>query len=66
MKYKLVRNITKEECSWLDRNFREGEVVHRYSDHTYNCISPDGIACSIDGKTPFFELPADALELVKK
>jgi hypothetical protein len=60
MKLKLIRNVTKKECSWLDRDYLTGEEVFEYSGHTYGCIS-SGIACSEqDGETPFFELPIDS------
>lgn len=58
--FQLVRRVTKKECPWLNRPFRKGEVVHEFTDCTYGCIG-DGIACSLDGNTPFFELPRDAL-----
>jgi hypothetical protein len=64
-KFKLTRDVTKDECSWLDRTFAAGEIVHKFNGGTYGCIGA-GIACSIDGGTPFFELPRDALQLVEK
>ena len=57
----LVRDVPMSECSWLLRDFAKGERVHRYHGCTYGCIGDDGIACSADGKPPFFELPADSL-----
>lgn len=60
MQYELTRRVTKKECPWLDRAMKKGEVVHRYSGATYGCIGA-GIACSLDGGNPFFELPTDAL-----
>lgn len=61
-KYKLTRDVTIEECHWLDRDFKEGEFVYEYTYHTYGCISPDGIACSeIEKETPFFELPKNSI-----
>lgn len=63
MKLKLKRKVTPEECFWLERDFEQGEEVFEFIGLTYNCISRRGIACSLDGetKTPFFELPNDAL-----
>ena len=66
MKYKLIRNVTKKECDWLARDFKEGEVVHRYHGCTYGCISYTGVACTIDGSLPFFELPLDAVKVLKE
>lgn len=57
----LTREVTPDECHWLDRPFKKGEVIHTFSGYTYGCIS-DGVACSLDGGTPFFELPADAVQ----
>lgn len=62
MQYILNRDVTQEECSWLDRDFKEGERVFRYSGPTYGCISGGGEACcEVEGETPFFELPMNAL-----
>ena len=64
--FRVTRDVTIEECPWLDREFLNDEVVFEYTDYTYGCISPDGIACCLEaGKEPFFELPADALEIIK-
>lgn len=59
----LVRPVTTKECPWLDRDFDAGETVFIYSGHTYGCIGPGGVACSLgpDNETPFFELPMSAL-----
>lgn len=61
--FKLLRRVTKKECPWLDRSFKKGEVVHEFTGHTYGCIGA-GIACSLDGNNPFFELPINALVAV--
>ena len=60
MKFELTRFVSKKECPWLDRPMDKGEIVHRYDGVTYGCIG-DGIACSKDGKEPFFELPRNAV-----
>jgi len=62
MLYRLIRDVDRKECPWLDRDFRAGEVFQSYEGYTYGCISDNGVACSWDGKEPFFELPADALD----
>ena len=62
-KYRLIRDVTKKECPWLDRTFKEGETVYYYSGYTYGCISFNGIAvCEKLDENPFFELPENALE----
>lgn len=60
MKFILNRDVMKEECPWLKRDMLRGEEVQKFTGHTYGCIGA-GVACSFDGKTPFFELPRDAL-----
>lgn len=61
-KLKLIRTVTTKECPWLERDYIEGDVVHKYNAYTYGCISSDGVACSkIEGKTPFFELPMNSV-----
>lgn len=62
MKYIVSRNVTKEECSWLEENIEEGTDVFSYNGCTYGCISHSGIAVSlIENEGPFFELPKNAL-----
>ena len=62
IKYKLIRDVTKKECPWLDRTFKEGEILYKYTGYTYGCID-EGLAVSEKlNETPFFELPYDALE----
>lgn len=51
----------KENYSGVPIN--PGTEIYRYDGHTYGCISPDGVAVSFeDGKTPFFEVPADSVD----
>jgi len=59
--YILIRPVDRAECPWLDRDFSRGERVYRFDGATYGCVSPSGMACSLDGETPFFELPRLAL-----
>ena len=62
MKLKLIRNVTKEECSWLDKTFEKDDEVFQYYGCTYGCISNYGVACSIEkDKEPFFELPLNSV-----
>jgi len=58
----LSKNVTKKEHKWLKRDFVKGEKVYLYSSNTYNCIGTNGLACSINGNEPFFELPITALQ----
>ncbi len=60
--YKVIRNVTKKECRWLERTIKKGEMVYIYHGSTYRCISPRGSAFTlVEHKTPFFELPNDAV-----
>lgn len=61
----LTRDVTPEECDWLHRTFTKGEHVVLFTGATYGCVAPNGIAASVDGKNPFFELPLDAVEVVR-
>jgi len=62
MKLIVTRKVTIKECWWLDDNIPAGTIVYRYDGCTYGCCTDNGIACSFeDGKTPFFELPLNAL-----
>jgi hypothetical protein len=58
----LDRDVTRDECHWLERDFKAGEQLYIYYGYTYGCISHKGIACTeTEGFTPFFEIPRDAL-----
>lgn len=58
----LNRDVTVEECFWLERDFKKGEKVYEYTGHTYGCVQRSGTACSmVPGETPFFELPTEAV-----
>jgi hypothetical protein len=62
IKFKLNRDVSKNECSWLDKDLNEGTIVYKYTQYTYGCISRNGIACSFEfNVNPFFELPIDSL-----
>lgn len=63
-KYRVTRDVTYNECSWLDRDYHVGEILYEYDGYTYGCISSSGIALTEDsnGGEPFFEFPWDAIE----
>ena len=62
MKLILTRDVSRLECPWLDADMVKGQSVWTYEGCTYGCVSDNGRAVSIiDGKTPFFELPREAL-----
>jgi hypothetical protein len=64
--YQLTRLITPKECPWLDRTYEVGEIVFRYSGHTYGCIGKNGSAfCKAFNTEPFFELPNNAVAFMK-
>lgn len=62
-KFTLSRKVTRQECDWLMRDFKKGELVYEFTGATYGCISFTGVACTLDetGGGEFFELPSDAL-----
>ncbi|MEK6860497.1 MAG: hypothetical protein AABY07_00870 [Nanoarchaeota archaeon] len=67
MKYQLLRDITQEECFWTMENeiqfLQKGMIVHKYSGHTYGCVSPTGTAVTVIKDTcPFIEVPTNALK----
>ena len=57
----LYRDVSQAECPWLERDYLKGEVLHEFHGCTYGCTSRKGRAMSLDGETPFFEIPNDAL-----
>jgi hypothetical protein len=63
--FELIRDVTQKECTWLDRDFKKGEKVHKYTGCTYGCCSPFGSAFTlVKDKTPFFELPNDSVKVI--
>ena len=67
MRYRLTRDVTIDECSWLDRCFLKDEIVYSYPGPTYGCISDSGFAFTEEKeKLPFFELPLDSIEKISQ
>ena len=64
-KCKLIRDVTMDECKWLQQDFKKGDTIYRYNGCTYGCISPDGSAFTlVKDEEPFFELPNDAVRSI--
>lgn len=61
-----TREITPEECPWLDEAIPADELLYICNQATYGCVSPWGAAITRDpdGGYPFFELPTGALRKV--
>lgn len=62
LKLSLNKNVNKKDYQWLERDFKKGETVYLFIDCTYHFIGDHGLICSTDGKRPFFEIPATALQ----
>jgi hypothetical protein len=59
---KLVRDMTAEECPWLDNDIPAGTIVFEYRGPTYGLKEhEDLIFVSFEGGTPFFQLPLNSL-----
>ena len=58
----LTRNVTQEECPWLEADLSEGKEVHKFDGATYGCITDSGVAVSdtVD-ENPFYEIPIDSV-----
>ena len=61
--FRVIRDVTPDECDWLDATVPAESIVQEFRGATYGAIA-DGVACSWDGNNPFFELPWDAVEVV--
>lgn len=65
MKIRTTRELTTEECDWLDEAIPTGTELFIFGGATYGCITPEGIAVSeVDGENPFFEIPRNSYEYV--
>lgn len=61
-KFKINRDVTQNECSWLEKDFKKGTIVYEYCGATYGCVGAGGIPVTFaPGQTPFSEIPASAL-----
>ena len=62
---RVTRDVTPEECNWLDGTVAEGTTVYPCYKPTYGCINGlEGRAVTLDpdGGYPFFQMPYSALE----
>jgi hypothetical protein len=67
MIYKLNRDVTPKECTWLENTCVKGTIVYEYQGYTYGCVTPGGMAVTlVENETPFFELPVDALAVLNE
>lgn len=63
MRLTLIKDVLKKDYKWLKQDFKKGEVLYLFTGETYGCIGENGIACSLDGNLPFFELPTTVLSV---
>lgn len=62
--YTVMRDVTMQECRWLNADVPAGTKVYRWTGPTYGCISDEGIAVTlVRGREPFLELPRRALHV---
>lgn len=62
--YELTRDITQEECHWINRDYKKGEVFYPSTEFHYGCVSSTGIFCMESSDNPrHVEIPKDALNL---
>lgn len=60
--YITLREITTDECFWLDKPVPQGTMVVLYTGPTFGVIS-DGVAVTIPGwGHAFTEIPWDAIQ----
>jgi len=63
--YTLIRQVTQQECHWLERTYEIDNIVFRFYDPTYKCIGQNGwVFCDAIDTSPFFELPNDAVSIM--
>lgn len=63
LKGKINRKLSAKEYVWLKKTLKKGKVVYLYTGQTFGCVSDDGVAITRKpDKTPFFEVPRDAVD----
>jgi len=63
LRLKLSKDVLKKDFKYLNRDFKKGELVYLHTGETFGCIGKNGLACTLDGNLPFFELPAGVLSI---
>lgn len=66
MRLSVTRNVTQDECNWLESTVEAGTIVYRYFGYTYGCIGSGMAVTREEGNAPFFELPRDALSSIEE
>jgi len=61
MKYMVNRDVTQEECDWLDETIKKGTIVYKFLGNTYGLTEGIMVFLSDDQQGPLFQLPEDAL-----
>jgi len=60
----LNRDVTQKECRWLDEDLKEGTIVYQFFGCTYGCVD-SGVPVTLEqDKTPFNEVPWDAVDWI--
>ena len=62
MKGKLNRDVTTNECFWLDKDYKKGTALTLFTDHTFGCISDYGKPVILEDNDFFLEIPCDAID----
>ncbi len=57
-RYRLRRDVTPQECSWLSETVKKGTEAYEKED-LYGCCTPAGVLLDIDGVG--LEIPITAL-----
>lgn len=58
---KLIRDVRKAECPWLDTDLPAGTEVLRFVGSTYGVVGAGVAVSMVEGEYPFFEVPQDAV-----
>ena len=63
MEYIVNRDVTSDECEWLNETIKKNTILYHFHGHTYGCIG-EGIAVTFSekGDNPFFEMPNNSLD----
>ena len=64
MKGKLNRDVTTNECFWLDKNYKEGTPLVLFTGQTFGCTSDYGEPVLLENNDFFLEIPSDAIDWV--
>lgn len=59
---KLNRDVTQNECFWLDKDYKKGTPLTLFTGPTFGCVTDEGEPVLLAENDFFLEIPFDAID----